>query len=323
MENSSPDWLLLLVQLPSTPSSARVALWRQLRANGATAVVNGAWVLPHTAANAEFFEQLRDNALGQGGTGFVLRISAPSADVDDAFVRCFRADRSREYDEFAERCTALLDEIGKETGAGKFTYAEMEESEQDLEKLARWLAKIQARDFFPDNRKEQSAAMLTRCRTALRDFAEAVYAAEGVQAPAPESPLAFQQAQAVDGREAIGTVHQRVDVEGVDPVPPLGRQPARVHQDGGQRVAVPGRLAAQAVEDAEVVELGDQLGGVRGGERRQPPADPPEHLHEHPAEADGHHRAELGLAADADERLAVGLEHRLDGDQFRQVVGGG
>jgi hypothetical protein len=183
-DGSSSGWLLLLAQLPSTPSSARVALWRRLRAIGATAVVNGAWVLPDTAPHAKFFEQLRGNILKQGGTAFVLAVPASPADVHEAIAGRFRADRGREYDEFAERCNALLDEIAKETRAGKYTFAEMEESEQDLEKLARWLAKIKARDFFPDERAHQSAELLARCRHALTGFSQAVYAAEGVQEPA-------------------------------------------------------------------------------------------------------------------------------------------
>lgn len=185
-EKPAADWLLLLAQLPSSPSSARVALWRRLRAIGAVGMLNGAWVLPHTAAHAEFFEQMRETVHRQGGTAFVLTVSA-QPDVNETIVRRFRADRSREYDEFAERGAALLDEIGKETGAGKFTFAELEEGEQDLEKLARWLTKIQSRDFFPDERWPQSAETLERCRGTLEGFASAVYAAEGVQAPAEDA----------------------------------------------------------------------------------------------------------------------------------------
>jgi hypothetical protein len=183
-DGSSSGWLLLMAQLPSTPSSARVALWRRLRAIGATAIVNGTWVLPDTAPHARFFEQLRRNVLGRGGTAFVLVVPASPPDVHAAIVGRFRADRGREYDEFAERCAALLDEIGKEAKAEKYTFAEMEEDEQDLEKLARWLAKIQARDFFPDERLHQSAELLARCRSALEGFSQAVYAAEGVHEPA-------------------------------------------------------------------------------------------------------------------------------------------
>jgi hypothetical protein len=176
-------WLLLLTQLPSAASSPRVALWRRLRAVGATTMVNSVWVLPETGPHAELLEQLRDGLLRQGGIGFVLSIPASARDVNEAIVSRFRADRGREYDEFAERCTALLDEMGKEGKAGKYTFAELEESEQDLEKLVRWLAKIQARDFFPDERGQEAVAMLARCQTAVEAFSQSVYAAEEVTGP--------------------------------------------------------------------------------------------------------------------------------------------
>jgi len=179
-DGCASGWLLLLAQLPKSPSSARVALWRRLRAAGATTMVNSAWVLPETAPHTEFFGQLRDGVLRQGGTVFVLSVSVSSPEENETIMARFRADRGREYDEFAERCTALLDEIGKETRVEKYTFAEMEETEQDLEKLVRWLAKIQARDFFPDERGQQSAAMLARCRSAVEAFSQAVYVAEGV-----------------------------------------------------------------------------------------------------------------------------------------------
>ena len=73
-DSFAPGWLLLLVQLPSKPSSARVALWRRLRAIGATTMVNGAWVLPDTAAHAALFGKLRVRVLRQGGTAFVVSI---------------------------------------------------------------------------------------------------------------------------------------------------------------------------------------------------------------------------------------------------------
>lgn len=114
----------------------------------------------------------------KGGTGFVLTV-APSPETDKVIVECFRADRGREYDELNERCAAFLAEISKETGAGKFTFAELEESEQDLSKLTRWQRKIKSRDFFPDDRWPQSVEMMDRCRSKLQEFSWAVYEAEG------------------------------------------------------------------------------------------------------------------------------------------------
>ena len=180
-ETDPSGWLVLLAQLPSKPSSARVAMWRRMRAAGATPVVNGAWMLPHTTAHEDFFEQSREGVVGRGGTGFVLRVSGSSPESNESIVRLFQSDRSREYDEFAERCAAFLSEISRESAAEKYTFAEMEESEQDLKKLARWLPKIQARDFFPNGRKDQSLVLLAQCRRALRDFSRAVYKVDGVR----------------------------------------------------------------------------------------------------------------------------------------------
>jgi hypothetical protein len=86
----------------------------------------------------------------------VLRVSGSSPESNESIARLFQSDRSREYDEFAERCAAFLEEINREPTAEKSTFAKMEEGEQDLKKLARWLAKIQARDFFPNGRRDQS-----------------------------------------------------------------------------------------------------------------------------------------------------------------------
>ncbi len=183
-ETYPPGWLVFLAQLPSKPSSARVALWRRMRAAGATPVVNGAWMLPRTTAHEDFLGQSCEGVIRRGGTGLVLRVCGSSPESEESIVRLFRSDRSREYGEFAERCAAFLDEINRESAAEKYTFAEMEESEQDLKKLARWLAKIQARDFFPDGRGDQSVALLAQCRRALRGFSQAVYQVEGVQEPA-------------------------------------------------------------------------------------------------------------------------------------------
>jgi hypothetical protein len=182
-DDTYSGWLLFLAQLPSSPSSARVALWRRLRTIGAAGILNGAWALPRTTAHARFFKQLQDTVRSQGGRVFVMAVPESSPDTDAMIVERFRADRGREYDELTERCDAFLAELSKETRAGKFTFAELEENEQELEKLTRWLAKIQARDFFPDERQPQAQKLAERCQQALESFSQGVYEAEGIEPP--------------------------------------------------------------------------------------------------------------------------------------------
>ena len=172
-------WVLFLGQLPAAPSSARVALWRRMRASGATSVLNGAWVLPASGEHLGLFQQMAVTVRGQGGHAVVFT-GRPEGEEDDAIVQRFCADRAREYVEFDDRSSAFFAEIEKETKREKFTFAELEEIEDDFTKLSVWLAKIVARDFFPNEKREGGQDTLRRCEAARDTFAEAVYAREGV-----------------------------------------------------------------------------------------------------------------------------------------------
>ena len=146
-------------------------------------MLNGAWVLPRTDEHAALFAQLADMVRGQGGSATVFTTQAMSMAEQEGIMARFPADRAREYDEFAERCRGFLAEIERETELQKFTFAELEEIEDDLQKLATWLGKIQKRDFFPDHRASEAAGALERCSSALRSFAAAVYIHEGIEPP--------------------------------------------------------------------------------------------------------------------------------------------
>lgn len=157
-----------------------MTLWRRARAAGAVGLQNGVWVLPCTEEHEQLFTRLADAAREQGGSAFVLAAAGGEESTDAAIVERFRADRGREYDEFTERCAELLAEIDKEIGRAKFTFAELEEIEQDLDKLTGWLDKITARDFFPNEHTAAATERLQRCWDALAGFARSVYDAEGL-----------------------------------------------------------------------------------------------------------------------------------------------
>ncbi|MGI5241894.1 alpha/beta fold hydrolase [Dactylosporangium sp. CA-139066] len=65
-----------------------------------------------------------------------------------------------------------------ETARGRATYAEVEESEADLERFRAWIAKIIARDYFGAPGRTAAQAAIDRCAAALADFEAAAVAAE-------------------------------------------------------------------------------------------------------------------------------------------------
>lgn len=174
------EWLLFLSQIPASPSTPRVMIWRRMKAAGAVGLQNGVWVLPHTPEQERFLQELLDYVQEQHASGQVLIARPASEAVQQDILARFHADRDQEYAEFCEQCQTFLDEIEKETARRKFTFAELEENEQNLQRLDGWLPKIQARDFFGGDRAEVATAALEQCRQALETFANQVYAQEGI-----------------------------------------------------------------------------------------------------------------------------------------------
>lgn len=136
--------------------------------------------MPAGEAHAAIFAELARSARESGGSAAIFSARAADAAEHDALVTRFRADRARDYAEFADRAGAFFAEVEQETRLQKFTFAELEEIEDDLEKLSTWLGRIRARDFFPDERLREATVTLDRCGAALRVFAATVYAREGV-----------------------------------------------------------------------------------------------------------------------------------------------
>ena len=174
-------WLVFIPQLPSSPSSLRVLVWRRMRAAGAAALQQGVWILPQTPEHERLLRDVLLEAQQQGGSGLLMVATPLDADRASEVVDRFRADRDEEYREFGVQCRDVLAEIAKETAAGNLSFAALEENEHDLQKLHTWLGKIRARDFFDAPQGGAASEALAACERALRGFAEAIYAREGLQ----------------------------------------------------------------------------------------------------------------------------------------------
>ncbi len=167
-------WLLILVQVPAQPSRHRVAVWRELRRTGAVPLSPGTWVLP---AHPAFDEGLsRAEALVAKGEGsWTLVDAAPRDQGVDTFRKAFEAARLEEWAEFTADCGKFEQEIAKEISREKFTFAELEEEEQSLERLRRWFRELKSRDVLRLPQAGDASAHLARCAEALEAYASLVY----------------------------------------------------------------------------------------------------------------------------------------------------
>jgi hypothetical protein len=154
--------LLLLVGVPTTPSSLRVRVWRRLRSLGAVALKRSAYLLPDTPERYEDFQWLAQEIQRQGGEAMLVRVQQIENMSRDDVLQLFRDPRDRDYRHLAVRYRRVLQRLDRKSEP---TTARVPE---ELARLAKDHQRIRDIDFFDApggaevRRLEETIAMRTR-----------------------------------------------------------------------------------------------------------------------------------------------------------------
>jgi DNA-binding transcriptional regulator PaaX len=185
------SWLLLTYKVPAEPAKRRIALWRKLKALGAVYLQSGVCLLPKVDAHVRRLKVMQNEISAMDGDAVLLETAGLDRAQEEKVIARFSAERNEAYQELIGRCADFEAEIAKERGVGKFTYAEVEENEEDLTKLRAWLDKIVRLDFYGASLRSEAEERLARCAALLDDYAREVFEAQDEsspnagQAPAP------------------------------------------------------------------------------------------------------------------------------------------
>lgn len=147
---AADTWLLLVVSLPTQGATARMRIWRTLKANGCMALRDGAYLLPSGAQREQVLQDLADECVREGGSAWLMRVQPRSAAEDSAYRDLF--DRSEDY--------AELRKAWKEANRGLSSLAAPE-----LTRLQRRLQRdydaVRTIDFFPGEASVEADAAWT------------------------------------------------------------------------------------------------------------------------------------------------------------------
>jgi len=180
-------WLLISVSTAGAAGTLRVQVWRKLRSLGALYLQQSVCLLPEREETTRQVRRLLDRVRQHGGSARSLRVTFPDSTEQQQVIGEFNAARDAEYAEVLDRLPAFGEELALERARGRATYAEVEESEADLERFHSWLAKIGARDYFAAPNGPTARAAVQAAAADLAAFEQAALASE---APEPGVNLA-------------------------------------------------------------------------------------------------------------------------------------
>jgi hypothetical protein len=166
------SWLVVFYDVPPEPSKLRVRLWRDFKRMGAIYPQMSICIVPDNKLNRKDLERLEKMALTGGK---LVKIHGKAfAELDrDQIEHIFRVERDKQYDEILEECQEYIDEINLNIKNRKTSQEEVEEMEEALDGLRRWLDRVKSIDWVEDSaasiRVEKS---LKKCQDALHKFIE-------------------------------------------------------------------------------------------------------------------------------------------------------
>jgi hypothetical protein len=169
----APKWLLLLYQVPTHPSNARVKTWRRLQQIGAISQRGSAYVLPNTAEAREDFEWIRSEIVAMGGLASVFTAASIDGRTDDELVAAFRAARDRDYKSLLTDLTALERRLRSPRSTRR---APPPSARRALGASRDQLAAITAIDFFSSPLRAEAEAAIARVEASVL----------GIGAPGPD-----------------------------------------------------------------------------------------------------------------------------------------
>lgn len=156
-------WVLLMPNIPASPTSARVRVWRRLQAIGAVALKNSVYVLPNRDECVEAFQWLAREVSDLGGQASLCEGQFLDGLTDAEIERRFREVRNTEYAELSVEARALAKSLkAKRLSAGALPAVELR-----LEKVTARLGHVVSKDYFEASGRESAEGLVASVARAL------------------------------------------------------------------------------------------------------------------------------------------------------------
>ena len=148
------QWLALISSLPTSNATARMRIWRALKAAGCGVLRDGVYLLPDSDDAGRNLQQQATEVIAAGGTAYVVKLIATDPAQHAFFYTLF--ERTPDYITLKLEIDDLL---------GKLATQNISASRRSLKRLSRAFSAISDIDFFPGAAKNQVGMLLAKVTT--------------------------------------------------------------------------------------------------------------------------------------------------------------
>ncbi len=171
-------WLIISYKFHGDPSRKRVYAWRKLKELGVVYLQQGVGLLPYSPEHLQMMETLRAEIIKMEGESTLAQLDFLNVHDEEFIISEFQKARNEEYEEIVEQSERVIYELEREMQKGKYTFAEIEENEEEMTKIMRWMEKVTVRDFFQASGRSAAQEMIDKARKTLNEYADKVYEKE-------------------------------------------------------------------------------------------------------------------------------------------------
>ena len=148
-----PNWLALILGLPTANATERMRAWRALKTAGAAVLRDGVYLLPDTRVCREALAAVERDILAINGTAFILPVTDPEG---ERFVELF--DRSDDYGKLHAEIEECRGQLNPENALA---------ITKQVRKLRKAYDQLTNIDYFPGKPKQQIDAALQELEIAV------------------------------------------------------------------------------------------------------------------------------------------------------------
>jgi hypothetical protein len=150
---------MLIHQIPAKPNYLRIRIGRRLTRIGALALKNSVYVLPRSDDTLEDFQWVLREIISAGGSATLVEATLIDGVSDEEVEAMFEASRNADYEVVVNELRSLEAEV-----SAPMADAQGRRFENELSRLERQMAEIEAIDFFHARTRDTARQLLASLR---------------------------------------------------------------------------------------------------------------------------------------------------------------